>query len=234
MTAKAGGGKVAWGFCPKTREIPMPTTVCGHRLDDATHICAFFDSSKEEYACIVPYFAEGLEQGEQVVTIRDNAHHGEHLDRLRQGELAVDDAVAAGQLKVMASEDTYLKDECFEVERMFSMLMEALESGEKDFKRVRTCGEMSWALRNLAGTDQLMEYEARVNQLLSKHDCTLMCVYDVNRFSGRVLLDALSTHPHVIVNGKLVKNQYFVEPMEYLTGRLGRSTNSLARDDVTA
>lgn len=206
------------------------TTVCGHRLDDATHICAFFDSSKEEYACIVPYFAEGLEQGEQVVTIRDAAQHGEHLDRLREAELPVEAAMATAQLKVMASEDTYLKDECFEVERMFSMLKEALESGGKDFKRVRTCGEMSWALRNLAGTDQLMEYEARVNQLLPKYDCTLMCIYDVNMFSGRVLLDALSTHPHVIVNGKLVKNQYFVPPMEYLTGRLGRSANAIGRD----
>jgi hypothetical protein len=212
----------------------MPTTVSGHRLDNATHICAFFDSEKEEYDCLLPYFAEGLEQGEQVVTIRDAKQHRGHLERLREGKLPVDQAMASSQLKLMASEETYLKDECFEVERMFSMLRDALESGEKDFKRVRTCGEMSWALRNLSGTDQLMEYEARVNQLLPQHDCTLMCVYDVNKFSGRVLLDALSTHPHVIVNGKLVKNQYFVPPVEYLTGRLNRRRNALARDEVEA
>jgi MEDS: MEthanogen/methylotroph, DcmR Sensory domain len=211
----------------------MATTICGHRLDEPTHICAFFDSREEEYSCLVPYFAEGLEQGEQVLSIRDATDHRGHLERLREAEVPVDKAMAVSQFKLMASEETYLKGECFEAERMFAMLNEALESGEKSYTRVRACGEMSWALRNLSGTDQLMEYEARVNQLLPKHDCTLVCVYDVNKFSGRVLLDALSTHPHVVVNGKLLKNPYFVSPLEYLTGRLGRASNALTRDEAT-
>jgi hypothetical protein len=49
-----------------------------------------------------------------------------------------------------------------------------------------------------------------------------------------VLLDALSTHPHVIVNGKLVQNQYFVPPLEYLTGRLSRNTTALGREPIEA
>ncbi|MGZ5037165.1 MAG: MEDS domain-containing protein [Usitatibacter sp.] len=212
----------------------MGVTVCGQRLDHSIHICAFFDSEREEYSCLAPYFAEGLDHGEQLVSIRDAAHHGDHLAKLRDAGLPVDEAIVDRRFKLMASEETYLKDECFESERMFSMLQDALEQGEEKFGHVRTCGEMSWALRNVTGTDQLMEYEARVNQLLPKHRCTLMCVYDVNRFSGRVLLDALSTHPYVIVNNKLVQNQYFVPPLEYLTGRLGRGTTALAREGAPA
>jgi hypothetical protein len=208
----------------------MGATVCGHRLEKSAHICAFFDSSKEEYACLVPYFREGLANGEQVLTIRDAAHHRDHLQRLEDGGLSVKEATADSSFKLMASEETYLKDQCFDHERMFSMLQEALAEGERNFTSVRTCGEMSWALRNVEGTDQLMEYEARVNTLLPQHNCTLMCVYDINKFSGKVLMDALSTHRHVLVNGKVVENQYYVEPMEYLTGRINRRSEALARD----
>ena len=208
----------------------MGATVCGHRLEQSSHICAFFDSTKEEYACLVPYFQEGLAEGEQVLSIRDAAHHREHLQHLEEGGLPVKDAVHDSSFKLMASEETYLKDQCFDHERMFSMLKEALQDGQRNFTSVRTCGEMSWALRNVAGTDQLMEYEARVNTLLPEHNCTLMCVYDINKFSGKVLMDALSTHRHVLVNGKIVENQYYVDPMEYLTSRLARSSGPVARE----
>jgi hypothetical protein len=216
------------------KEDNMATTVCGHRLDHAAHICAFFDSEREEYDCLLPYFQEGLDQGEQLVSIRDATSHRDHLRRLEEGGLPVAGAMSDSRFKLMASEETYLKDECFEVERMFSMLKDALDDGERRFGRVRTCGEMSWAVRHLTGTDQLMEYEARVNTLLPHHDCTLMCVYDVNKFSGRVLMDALSTHPQVIVNGQLIQNQYYVEPLQYLTGRLARLSTPLAREPANA
>jgi hypothetical protein len=212
----------------------MGATICGHRLEQASHICAFFDSEKEEYDCLVPYFAEGLENGEQVLSIRDAVSHRAHLEKLVAQGLPTGKALADSSLKVMASEETYLKDGCFDHERMFAMLEDALKDGERNFGRVRTCGEMSWALRNVAGTDQLMEYEARVNTLLPRHDCTLMCVYDVNKFSGRVLMDALSTHRHVLVNGKVVENQYYVSPMEYLTSRLNRRAVPVAREPSPA
>jgi hypothetical protein len=77
-------------------------------------------------------------------------------------------------------------------------------------------GDMEWALRNLPGTDELMVYEARVNQMACNHDCTLLCAYDVNRFSGRIIADVLATHSHVIINGKVHQNPYYVDPVTYL------------------
>jgi hypothetical protein len=52
--------------------------------------------------------------------------------------------------------------------------------------------------------------------LIPKYDCTLLCVYDVNRFSGRAVADVLATHSHVILGGRIVENPYFVEPVSYL------------------
>ena len=88
---------------------------------------------------------------------------------------------------------------------------------------------MTWALRDMPGTDELMEYESRVNHFTQKHDCTLMCVYDVNKFSGRAVMDVLATHPMVVMGDRLYENPYYVEPQEYLRKLLRHGSSPLAR-----
>jgi hypothetical protein len=208
-----------------------PVTVCGRTLPHATHICAFFDSEAQEYDCILPYFREGLAQGEQVVSIRDAEKVRDHTTRL-QGSLGaeMDERVRSGQLAILASEETYLKEGCFETERMYNMIEDVLQNVRSNsFARVRTCGDMTWALREMPGTDELMEYESRVNKLTREHDCTLMCVYDVNKFSGRAVMDVLATHPMVVMGDRIYENPYYVDPTEFLRTLLRRGSSPLAK-----
>jgi hypothetical protein len=208
-------------------------TVWGRDLPESAHICAFFDSEDQEYDCLGPYFAEGLAQGEQVVTIRDAGQCNGHVERLKKiMPHALDEPIASNQLRVVASEEAYLQDGCFESERMYQMLEGMLgEVKEGPFRRVRTCGAMSWALREFPGTEELMEYEARVNKLTHEHDCTLMCVYDINKFSGRAVMDVLATHPIVVMGDRIYENQYYVEPTDFLQTLLKRGSAPLARND---
>ena len=111
------------------------------------------------------------------------------------------------------------------------MLEDLLKAAEASpFKRVRTCGDMTWALREMPGTDELMEYESRVNAFTRDHDCTLMCVYDINKFSGKAVMDVLATHPMVVMGDRIYENQYYVGPEEYLKTMLRRKCSTpLAR-----
>ncbi|HSS29078.1 MAG TPA: MEDS domain-containing protein [Usitatibacter sp.] len=209
-----------------------PVTLCGRSLPHAAHICAFFDSRSQEYDCILPYFREGLDQGEQVVSIRDAEDIRDHATRVGDalGD-EVGDYVRSGQLSILASEETYLKAGCFETERMYNMIEDVLKNvRSKSFSRVRTCGDMTWALREMPGTDELMEYESRVNALTREHDCTLMCVYDVNKFSGKAVMDVLATHPMVVMNDRIYENPYYVEPTEFLKQLLRRGSSPLAKE----
>jgi len=212
-----------------------PVTVCGHKITEATHICAFFDSEKQEYDCLVPYFTEGLVQGEQVVTIRDAEKMGEHKRALQDRmPIPLDDSINRDQFKILASEETYLREGFFGHERMGLMLEEVLKAAAASpFKRVRTCGDMTWALRDMPGTDELMEYESRVNVFTREHDCTLMCVYDVNKFSGRAVMDVLATHPMVVMGDRIYENPYYVEPTDYLKTLLRRGSSPLAKAPET-
>ena len=192
-------------------------TICGKKLHGLRHICAFFESDQEMYEVVSPYLKEGLDGGDQVVTIMESKGHPSHKASLQAAGLDVNEAMERNQLRILASEDTYIKDNVFVVERMFDMLREAILGAEKgEFKHIRTMGDMYWALRNCPGTDDLMMYEARVNQLAPLHDCTLLCAYDLNQFSGRVIADVLATHSHVILGGQIHENPYYVDPVVYL------------------
>jgi hypothetical protein len=52
--------------------------------------------------------------------------------------------------------------------------------------RVRGFGEMHRALSGLPGTDELLQYESRVNDVWDEYQDPLVCVYDISKFSARV------------------------------------------------
>jgi len=75
---------------------------------------------------------------------------------------------------------------------------------------------MEWALVDLPGVEDLLEYETRVNHLMTKHDAPVICVYDASKFGADVALDVMRTHPLVIIGGVLQENPFFVPPDELL------------------
>jgi hypothetical protein len=77
-------------------------------------------------------------------------------------------------------------------------------------------GERSWAFRYLPGTDELAEYECMVDELCTTSGCILAYAYDVNKFNGRTLADAFSAHAHIVLNGVIHENPYFMLPEKFL------------------
>ena len=41
-------------------------------------MCAFFDSHEEHYNAVIPYFAEGLLLGEQILNVYERDDHAAH------------------------------------------------------------------------------------------------------------------------------------------------------------
>ena len=191
-------------------------TLCGRHLDRLGHICAFFDSLEEQYEILTPYYLEGIEEGDQVINIVDRQHVGDHRARLVAGGVPVAESEATGGLRVLASEDVYTAGGRFGASRMYDLLHGALADAQRSGRFVRASGVMDWALRGHAGTEQLMDYEARVNVLVPIYECTLLCVYDLSELSGRMVMDILATHPLVIHRREIVANPHYRPPLEML------------------
>jgi hypothetical protein len=203
---------------------PRSVTLCGRPLEGVMHACAFVDSRDEQYEILAPFMLEGLGCNECLLTITSSQHRVSHLHRLRRAGIDVEKATGNGQLLAPTFDKTYLQDGCFSPKRMLGML-EALLDGTRQagFDSLRGFGEMDWALSGLPGTEELMEYEAGLNVLAARFDAPLVCVYDMNQFSGgHILFDVLCTHPKVILSGQIHENPYYVPPDRFMASLSAR------------
>ena len=180
------------------------------------HVCAFFNSPGEEQRVLTPFIKEGLDLGEKSIHIVDPETTDDYLRRLRSAHIPVDDAIAAGHLDVLPWDAAYIRAGCFRQDAMLSWMDEMLTASAKAYSRSRVVAHMEWALLDIPGVEDLLEYEARANRMLAKHDAPVICAYDASRFGANVALDIMRTHPLVIIGGVLQENPFYVPPDELL------------------
>ena len=199
-----------------TPPLPDPI-ICGQPVRGPKHMCAFVDSRDEQYDILMPFLREGFAEQDLILTIVDPDNADDHRCRCRNAGIDIASAEASGKAEIVPFENAYLQDGRFSADRMIALIRKTVsESRQNGYPRIRGFGEMHWALSGLPGTEELVEYESRVNEVWDETLDPLVCVYDVNRFSGRVLMDILCTHPKVILGGRIVENQYYVPPKQFL------------------
>jgi hypothetical protein len=81
---------------------------------------------------------------------------------------------------------------------------------------------MDWVFRERPATNNLVEYEARLNHVLSNYNDPVVCTYDLSKFGASVAMDIMRTHPLVIIGGLLRENPFFVPPDQFLDERRAR------------
>jgi hypothetical protein len=124
-------------------------------------------------------------------------------------------AEAAGQLEVHRWEDVHVQDNRFDQFRMIETLREA-QAKKKPGEVTRFVGNMEWALEDLPGVHDILEYETRLNYFLPEHHDPVICCYDLSRFDASLVMDIMRTHPMVILGGILQENPFYVPPDEML------------------
>jgi hypothetical protein len=199
------------------------TNLCGKPFEDLSHVCAFVDSRDQQYEIFLPFLREGLNCGECLLNIVAQENRADHSARLVYGGIDSDELVADGRQKLLGFGETYLKDSHFSADRMLATMEEAMVSVRREgFPGLRGFGEMHWAVNGLPDTDALVEYESCLNYLVPQYDASIVCVYDVSKFSGRLVMDVLCTHPRVILGGEIFENPYYMQPgvfLKYLADR---------------
>ena len=197
--------------------IDQPIHFAGTTLGKHRHICALFYTNEQEYRVLLPFIREGFERGEKAFHIVDPKLRDHHLGRLQAAGIDTLAEEHCGQLDVRRWHDTYLRDGCFDQSRMIALVEEALQTGRNDgYKQTRVVAHMEWALEDMPGVNDLVEYETRLNHVLLQYTDPVICVYDCTKFGAGVVMDIVRTHPLVIVGGLLQENPFFVPPDQFL------------------
>jgi len=194
------------------RDLGAPVRLAGRTLRGSRHVCAFFRSREEQDEVLGPFYREGFERGEKLFHAVDGRLRSEHLAACRACGIDVDAALASGQLEVRAWGDSYLEGGYFDGDRTIGIVEEVLSSNRARYGLTRVVGHMEWALEPLPGVVDIVEYEAKLNDVAPRYPDPIVCVYDLNRHSGSVVMDILRTHPMVIVGGVLQENPLYVPP----------------------
>ena len=206
---------------PTKREYGMKTTApiafAGSQLSEVRHVCAFFNSADEEYRVLMPFIKDGFQCGHKAVHVVNPGRRHDHLQRLTAAGIDPTAAQRSGQLELKTNVETYLRDGRFDQDRMLEEF-EQLSSGnaKTGFPLSRIVCQMDWAADGRLHIDNLVEFESRVNEVWSRHEDAVICVYDLAKFGGDMVIDVIRTHPMVIIGGILQRNPFYVPPEEFL------------------
>ncbi len=203
---------------PILSSAATPIHFAGSEFGDQRHVCAFFHNSEETYHALLPFIKEGFDCNDRAFHVVDPDRRKEHFQRLESIGIDTAAAESSGQLKVYGWNEAHIDpDGHFDQHRMVALIEEELKLGvARGFGVSRSIGHMGWAVQDLPGVDDLVEYEARLNYILPRYKDPVICVYDISKFSGAVVVDILRTHPMVIIGGTLQENPFFVPPDEFL------------------
>jgi hypothetical protein len=194
--------------------------VLGVSVPIGTHLCIFFRGSSGLEEIVLPFLAEGIRADDKCLCILESRGSADVLSGLAL-QVDVGTSVADGQLELVTPAEAYLRSGQFSTEDMLDFWAEeaAATRSSSNFSLTRATGEMPSVLDQPAGRAEFFRYEARLNDVIPNNPQVILCLYDLERFGAEVLMDALRTHPMVIVDGMVHGNPYYVEPGKFLVGR---------------
>jgi hypothetical protein len=215
------------------KRTAAPIPFAGSELGEARHVCAFFNSDEEEYRVLLPFIKDGFECGDKAVHVVNPDQRGDHLRRLAAAGIDAAAAELRGQFELRVNTEAYLRDGRFDQDLMLEVF-EQLASGNATggFPLSRIVCRMDWAAEGKSYTNDLIEFESRVNHVWEHHDDAVICTYHLGKFGGDTVIDIMRTHPMIIIGGTLQRNPFFAPPGEFLREfserRTGRSKSTSA------
>jgi anti-anti-sigma regulatory factor len=172
--------------------ISADTQITDLAVDD--HACLTFGEPEELLDLTAAFVRDGLHGGLKVVWLSDATPDRATAELARRG-IAVESALASGQLTAAGYEDRLLANQTFSVGQAANWLADQIaDCRAQGFAGLRLAVDMSWALRPVTGVQQLPEFEERVAALLSGTTASVLCQYDRERFDPVTLASVAGSH----------------------------------------
>lgn len=173
-----------------TPDVSPPTEVFleGVSIKYGNHICTLYENDRGRLKWSVPFLVDGLRNGDGCFLIGTEETRSEILGQVKEAWRGVEEAVDKGQL-VQSDGIPDAEAMCRFVEHSIFV---ASRAGLRTF---RLLGDMTWCLDLGMSQDELFAYERQFNHEIGhRFPMVSVCQYDVRRFSGPAVLNALKSH----------------------------------------
>ena len=186
-------------------------------LEPGDHLSWLYETEKQ-YRSLETYFIQqGLERGEKVISIGGHYPNKTSPDDFQHDGLILTPRIESGQLRFYGVHEIFMCGGTFDPEDTIDLLRRATDKALREgYGCLRVIEKMTWVLASSQALENLVEYEAKLNNFLAENRCLVICEYDMRRFESDVLLDVLSTHPLCVVGTEVYDNPHYVQPVEIL------------------
>jgi PAS domain S-box-containing protein len=181
------------------------------------HLCCIYETGEELQTWLTPFIRQGLEHDEKVIYILDARAAEEVLNYLLDDGVKTESYLERGQLIILTVDETYMREGIFDPDNMIAFLRDQTKQAlNEGYAALRVTGEMTWGLKRVAGSERLIEYEAKLNEFFPSSKCLAFCQYDKRRFAPEILLDVLTTHSIAVIGREMFDNFYYMPPEDLL------------------
>lgn len=185
-------GKIALGITDD--EVPL-----------GSHLIHFWQTP-EEFECGVRFLQLGIADESQFCVLFGHDEANQRvIEILRRTTPGLDRALADARLVVLRRDSSAP----ITLETIESAFSAALQKGATT---IRYLGNLAMGKVPLPGRgpDEIVELETGATALALRYPCVVVCMYDVNTVSGRLLLNAgFGTHALTVWGDALRENQYY-------------------------
>jgi len=158
------------------------------------HACLTFGEPEELFDLTAGFVRDGLADGLKVVWLTDAAP-ARALSELASRGVAVAPAAAAGQMVAAACDGHVLSEQAFTADHAIEWLSRQMAAFRREgFTGLRVAMDMSWALRPIAGVEQLIGFEEAAAAMLGTVSVSMLCHYDRERFDPVTLASVTAMH----------------------------------------
>jgi transcriptional repressor of dcmA and dcmR len=156
-------------------------------LTPGDHLSGFYGSDLGLATLSVRFILDGLQEGSMVYVVASTRSIKRITGYLRERRPSLQRDISAGKLLFCQ----YQKGPRAQIKDFEAQLNKAAADGSQSF---RVFGD-TWEMRKKVSAEKFAEYEAIYDQYIARRfPVVTLCAYDVRKFSGVDVLDALKAH----------------------------------------
>jgi len=159
-----------------------------------THVCLFYDSRQDLLDTLVPYFRAGLDNNEFCMWVLPESLSEQECKRAMQKATAgFARYQRKRQIEIIPYREWYLKDGELDLERVLEAWIDKLQKAlAAGYDGMRITGDTTWLGKR--DKKRFAEYEADVNNVITKYNMLAICTYQINQYTASEVLDVSLHH----------------------------------------
>jgi anti-anti-sigma regulatory factor len=178
-----GGGRVAGSADAQITDLAVND-----------HACLTFGEPEELFDLTAAFVRDGLIGGLKVIWLGDGTP-AQAVSKLARRGIAIEPAVANGQMTAAAWEGSLLSGQAFTADHAMAWLTGQMAACRSEgFPGLRIAVDMSWALRPVTGIEQLPQFEEGIAAALAGTTVSVLCQYDREQFDPVTLASVAAFH----------------------------------------